>query len=160
MTASAPNHDELTRSFAFEADFGAGLRCIPMAVRYKLDAAGVKLSLRDWTKLDEAERRALLTAPCAHLEEVTAFAAHTIALVEARSGARPKPLPPVALDAWRAAALPGEVVERAATEGVALTADRWAGLTPLQRFALTKLARPTHDAANFAAALREFGVGV
>jgi hypothetical protein len=46
--------------FDFEADFTADLRCIPMAVRRKLDLAGVKLKLQHWSELDEAERAELL----------------------------------------------------------------------------------------------------
>ena len=41
--------------FDFEADFTADLRCIPMAVRRKLDLAGIKLKLQHWSELDEAE---------------------------------------------------------------------------------------------------------
>jgi hypothetical protein len=159
VTEDATTDDELARAFAFEADFTATLRCIPMAVRYKLDAAGVKLSLKEWAKLGEDERRALLAARCHADADAAAFGARAIALVEARTGAPPRPLPPVALSALRAAGSPPpEVLERAAREGVALSHERWAALTPLRRFALTKLARPSHEGASFAAALREFGL--
>ena len=53
-----------TALFAFEDDFVASLRCVPMAVRFKLDACGVKLSLRQWSRFSQAERRELLLAPC------------------------------------------------------------------------------------------------
>jgi hypothetical protein len=43
--------------FGFEADFTSDLRCIPMAVRRKLDLAGVKLKLQHWSELGDAERQ-------------------------------------------------------------------------------------------------------
>ena len=36
--------------FGFEADFVGDLRCIPMAVRRKLDLVGVKLKLSHWSQ--------------------------------------------------------------------------------------------------------------
>jgi hypothetical protein len=45
--------------FGFEAEFTADLRCIPMAVRRKLDLAGVKLKLVHWNGLTAAERQLL-----------------------------------------------------------------------------------------------------
>ena len=49
--------------FGFEAEFTAELRCIPMAVRRKLDLAGVKLKLVHWNGLTAAERQLLLAWP-------------------------------------------------------------------------------------------------
>jgi hypothetical protein len=46
--------------FRFEDEFGDGLRCVPMAVRIRLDRAGVKLDLKAWVKFTEDERRGLL----------------------------------------------------------------------------------------------------
>jgi hypothetical protein len=44
------------RFFNFESDFVESLRCVPMCVRLKLDLAGVKLKLNEWSKMDPAER--------------------------------------------------------------------------------------------------------
>ena len=49
-----------TSIFAFELDFAGTLRCIPMVVRFKLDQAGIKLTLRQWSRLDRAERQDLV----------------------------------------------------------------------------------------------------
>lgn len=48
------------RLFDFEADFSGDLRCLPMAVRRKLDLAGVKLKLVQWQGLRSPERRILV----------------------------------------------------------------------------------------------------
>ena len=49
--------------FDFEKDFADSLRCIPMAVRYKLDSVGVKLKLTYWNQFSQAERQVLLAWP-------------------------------------------------------------------------------------------------
>lgn len=46
--------------FGFEADFVGDLRCIPMAVRRKLDLVGVKLKLSHWGDFSDQERQRLL----------------------------------------------------------------------------------------------------
>ena len=52
-----------SHSFDFEADFTSDLRCIPMAVRRKLDLAGVKLKLSHWGALAGHERQRLVQWP-------------------------------------------------------------------------------------------------
>ncbi|MEB3325220.1 MAG: nitrate reductase associated protein, partial [Cyanobacteriota bacterium] len=49
--------------FRFEADFAGDLRCLPLAVRRKLDLAGVKLKLVHWHGLSDDERQRLLAWP-------------------------------------------------------------------------------------------------
>ena len=49
--------------FGFEADFVGELRCLPMAVRRKLDLVGVKFKLVRWSHLDQGERQRLLAWP-------------------------------------------------------------------------------------------------
>lgn len=61
------------RLSAFESDFVATLRCVPMAVRFKLDRCGIKLSLRRWGRFATAERKLLLLAPCAAPVEVESY---------------------------------------------------------------------------------------
>ncbi|MFN4279704.1 nitrate reductase associated protein [Thermosynechococcus sp.] len=39
-----------------------------------------------------------------------------------------------------------------------LTREKWAVLTPLQRFVLVKLSQPGHENCNFWPALQEFGL--
>jgi hypothetical protein len=151
------SHDQL---FDFESDFVASLRCIPMAVRFKLDLAGVKLSLRQWSRFTEGDRRALLLQPCATPAAIDNYRTILIELVATRAGEVAKPLPEEPCDLWREpAAIPAAVVERALDHGLAPPGQaQWAQLTDLQRFVLLKLTRAGHDNVNFAPAMREFGL--
>src|SRR5579863_3467593 len=49
-----------TEYFNFEQDFMEdNIRCIPMIVRFKLDACGIKLKLKEWSKMTIEEREKL-----------------------------------------------------------------------------------------------------
>jgi hypothetical protein len=146
--------------FAFESDFVASLRCIPMAVRFKLDRCGIKLSLRQWSRFTRADRQQLLRRPCVAMPEIAAYRAALTALVAARAGEAAKPLADPPRPLWEQAhAVPAVVADYAATLGLRAPAARqWAALSELQRYALIKLTRENHDNVNFAPALREFGL--
>jgi hypothetical protein len=137
--------------FNFERDFAGDLRCVPMAVRMKLDLGGVKLDLRAWVKFSEEERRELLTLPAG-----PAFRERARSLALARTGETPKDLSVPPQCPWDAPAPPPELMAKAADEMVSL--NKWSTLSPLQRFALMKLSRPSHENANFLPACREFGL--
>ena len=48
--------------FNFEEDFVENnVRCIPMIVRFKLDACGIKLKLSEWSKMVIEERKKYLS---------------------------------------------------------------------------------------------------
>ncbi|MDX5393197.1 MAG: nitrate reductase associated protein [Pseudomonadota bacterium] len=151
------NHAHL---FAFEADFVASLRCVPMAVRLKLDRAEIKLTLRQWNRFTRDDRLNLLTTPCETPAEIAAYRRKLIDLVAARSGEIAKPLadPPAPL--WEAPlSVPDAVVAFARQKGLAPPSRHcWAKLEPLQRFVLIKLSRDNHDNINFAPAMQEFGL--
>jgi hypothetical protein len=139
--------------FNFEQDFQETLHCIPMAVRCKLDVAGIKLKLGEWLKLSEEERGELLSSP----SEV--FAERVRHLVEAKTGQRPGILEVPKTLPWEdVSQIPSDLLSKAQTEGVPLTLSVWAVLSPLQRFALIKLSRPSHENKNFQPACREFGL--
>ena len=146
--------------FAFESDFVDSLRCVPMAVRFKLDLAEVKLSLRQWSRFTHADRQDLLRLPCATPAEISAYRTRLIALIAERVGESAKPLPEAACQLWRQSdETPDAVIGQAAATGLASpTARQWARLSPLKRFALLKLTRPGHDNVNFAPAMQEFGL--
>ncbi len=146
--------------FAFERDFAGDLRCIPMIARFKLDQCGIKLSLRQWSRFDHAERDELARGACTNPAEIAAYRDRLARLIEVRAGETPVSLPPVDDSEWNdPAALPERIADRARLLGLP-TPDRacWADLSPLQRFALFKLTRPGHDNDNFEPALREFGL--
>lgn len=149
-----------THLFAFEHDFVSNLRCVPMAVRLKLDRCAIKLSLRQWSRFTRADRQALLEAPCRTAGEVTAYRATLVALVAERAKEVAAPLAHPPLPLWeQAAKAPSVVTAFAHTVGVAPPTDAvWGGLAELQRFALIKLTRDSHDNVNFVPAMREFGL--
>jgi hypothetical protein len=147
----------MTQFFQFEADFVASLRCIPMQVRFKLDTCGVKLKLPHWHQLTPAERQALVMLPCSTPTEIEHYRTSLRTLVHAHSGEYPADLPIDASPSWENShQIPAEVVNQGEAIGHRLTLEHWARLTPLQRFALIKLSRSSHENKNFLPALQEF----
>jgi hypothetical protein len=141
--------------FAFEADFAASLRCIPMVVRYRLDRCGVKLKLQHWLALAPGDRQTLVD--CAD-DSPQAYRDRLHVLVAGTGLPLPADLPVPERFPWEADTLPEEVAIKAQELGVAIQKECWGALTPLPRFALWKLCRPSHENANFVPALREFGL--
>jgi hypothetical protein len=149
-----------TAIFAFELDFAGTLRCIPMVVRFKLDQAGVKLTLRQWSRFNRPERQDLVERPCDTPDEVATYRAHVVDLIVLRADEPPVDMAVDPAPAW---AVTDSVPERLARYAVELdlvppTLDQWAAITPLQRFTLFKLTRPGHDNDNFIPAMQEFGL--
>lgn len=148
-----------SRVFAFEADFAGDLRCLPMAVRRKLDLAGVKLKLVHWHGLSSAERQRLLAWP----DHPAAIEDLRLWLLE-RSHTLPQgpasPLPQALETAWqRGEEIPEVLAASCLQLGFPLTAETWRSLDELQRFALVKLSHPGHEHRNLAKALEEFEGG-
>jgi len=149
---------ETPQYFQFEADFVTSLRCIPMFVRFKLDAAGLKLKLSHWAKFSLEDRQLLTEAPCDTAEEVDAYRLLLLDVVRERMGESLATLPAGHDLDWKSESVPEQVLARARELGVAISQDQWAGFHPLQRFALVKLVRPGHEGHNFGPALKEFGL--
>jgi hypothetical protein len=147
------------RVFRFEADFAGDLRCIPMAVRYRLDLAGIKLSLRQWSRMNLVERDGLLALPVADGSALENFRG-VVAAYLLRQGDQPVHLGVEQSPPWSVGEeVPDQVSAFAALAGVASPAlPQWQALTELQRFTLVKLSRAKHDNVNFVPALREFGL--
>ncbi|MFO7629147.1 MAG: nitrate reductase associated protein [Prochlorococcaceae cyanobacterium] len=144
--------------FGFEADFTADLRCIPMAVRRKLDLAGVKLKLQHWSELAEAERAELL-AWADDAAAIEALREHLLARSAALSAGQAKELPRASGEPWQQAEqLPEMLSASCAQLGLELRSSSWGELTELQRFALVKLSHPGHEHRNLPRALAEFGL--
>jgi len=149
-----------TQLFAFEDDFVASLRCIPMAVRLKLDRSGIKLTLRQWSRFTRDDRQALLEQPCRTPAEVEAYRTRLVELVALRAREAAKALADPPAPVWESAReAPSVVTIYARSVGVSPPSARaWEELTELQRFALVKLTRDNHDNVNFIPAMREFGL--
>ena len=147
----------MTVFFQFEADFVNSLHCIPMQVRFKLDTCGIKLKLADWNHFSSTEREALVEKPCTTETEIQAYREFLQHLIQHYSGAPASELPVEAHPAWMdATTIPLSFQEKAQEISVNVTRQQWAALTPLQRFALIKLSRPSHENENFLPALQEF----
>jgi len=144
--------------FGFEADFSADLRCIPMAVRRKLDLCGVKLKLQHWSELGEAERGELLDW-ADDAAAIEALRAHLLRRTATLKAGQARELPRASGEAWQQAHhLPEVVGASCAQLGLSLRREGWAQLDDLQRFALVKLSHPGHEHRNLPRALAEFGL--
>lgn len=151
-----PSENLASRVFRFEADFAGDLRCLPMAVRRKLDLAGVKLKLVHWHGLTTEERQRLLAWP----DDPASLAGLRQWLLE-HSHSLPQgpasPLPPAAGREWQQAdQVPAGLEASCRQLGLVLHPATWRSLNELQRFALVKLSHPGHEHRNLPRALEEF----
>jgi hypothetical protein len=144
--------------FDFEKDFSRAFQCIPMAVRYKLDRSGVKLSLRQWKCFTEQDRRELLARPCETPAEIAQYRDALAALISSRAGEAPRFLPVEPAFAWEnTSAVPEQIAAYARSLDIPPpTLIQWQSLSALQRFTLMKLSLQNHDNVNFVPALKEF----
>ena len=144
------------RLFGFESELEARLTYIPLAVRFKLDKCGVKLSLDQWQQLPEGNRRALLRVRCESEAEIADYRRELQALIRAITGDEPRMFE-VDTGPWDDPDVPNQVTRKAVEFGaVPPTPYQWRALTPIQRFALIKLSRDGEHGRNFMPALREF----
>jgi hypothetical protein len=145
--------------FQFEADFVDSLRCIPMHVRCKLDTCGIKLKLSDWNHMTQLERQHLVELPCTTESEIQAYRRYLQDLILQRTGTPVAELTVESHPAWMdTTTVPTSVYEKAQEIGVNITPAHWSNLNDLQRFALIKLSRSSHENKNFLPALREFNL--
>ena len=158
VTAIPLSSPPASSCFGFEADFTADLRCIPMAVRRKLDLAGVKLKLQHWSELGETERQELL-AWADDAAAIEALREHLLERTASLSAGQAKQLPRPSGEPWQQSEeLPAVLAASCTQLGLGVRAGGWAELTELQRFALVKLSHPGHEHRNLPRALAEFGL--
>ncbi|WP_035798980.1 nitrate reductase associated protein [Crocosphaera chwakensis] len=145
--------------FQFEQEFVESLHCIPMIVRLKLDTCGVKLKLNHWNQFTSPEKQVLVSMACETPEERKLYRDFLQTLVTQKTGTPAKTLPiddnPPWLDRNQ---IPVEIQEKIAEFDKKITLEQWDKLTALQRFALIKLSRPSHENSNFYPALQEFNL--
>ena len=145
--------------FQFEQDFAESLRCIPMVIRLKLDTCGVKLKLVHWTQFNAEERQSLLEIPCSTSDEIENYRQFLQNLITQKTGQPATEIAIASNPPWLDSETIPESVQSKATEtGLTLTQSQWRSLTPIQRFALIKLSRASHENHNFVPALQEFGL--
>jgi len=135
--------------FALEGDVHETLATIPLAVRRKLDLAGLKLSLAGWTALSRAERLAVCHLPVDSRADLEIYREALRGFAE-RAGHPVVPLEggPVDPKTWGPDQVP------AAVSGRVSGAD-WAAFSDEARYVLLKLADPKRDPAKFNLALEE-----
>lgn len=145
--------------FGFEQDFVGSLRCIPMIVRHHLDTCGVKLKLEHWNHFSQEQRQALVDWPCDTPTAAETYRAQLQQMILAQTGMPAKTLEIEKMPPWKQlASIPETVALKFESQQVPLTVARWANLSEIQRFALVKLSRPSHENRNFMPAVKEFGL--
>jgi hypothetical protein len=146
--------------FDFEEDFvEENVRCIPMTVRFKMDAAGIKLKLTEWSKFSEDERIELAIKPAATKAEIAMYHGYLAALIKKYTHAAATALAVDSIPAWANLKLiPALLQEKAKEFNLIISLVQWQQLTNLQRFALLKLCRPGHENKNFPKAIKEFNL--
>jgi hypothetical protein len=146
--------------FQFEEDFiEKNVRCIPMIVRFKMDAAGIKLKLAEWSKFSVDERIELAIKPCNNRKETEEYRAYLANLVLKCTGQEVTYMTIEQFPIWANIELvPGLLNDKAKEFGWTITTAQWKSLTDLQRFALSKLYKSGHENKNFPKAVREFGL--
>lgn len=149
----------MSNFFNFELEFVDSLRCIPMLVRLKLDTCGVKLKLSHWNQFTNKEKEMLINKPCLNSKEVKDYHDFLQNLIVEKTGLPAKELPIDENPLWlNELSIPDDVMAKAGEFNLNLTLNQWQNLTPLQRFALIKLSRPSHENRNFYPALEEFSL--
>jgi hypothetical protein len=128
-----------------------------MAVRHKLDCAGIKITLQQWEALPLAERRTLCELPHQTQSQLSHLSELICQRIQACSGEQPS----VLSSEQRQAAippseLPSRLADNARVLGVALSPERWNSLDDDERYALMKLGGGLRTKRNFRAALKEF----
>jgi hypothetical protein len=146
--------------FKFEEDFvEENIRCIPMIARFKLDACGIKLKLKEWSCMNEEERRNLSEYSCATDDEIRSYRKYVKTLILFRTSNEAQDMEVDKIPSWADETIIPETVEqKLASLDFVLERDRWKQLNDLQRFVLVKLSRPSHENRNFPVAMKEFGL--
>jgi hypothetical protein len=152
------NRQPLARVFGFETYMERTLEYMPMSVRMKLDLCGFRLSLTQWCGLPLPVRRTVLDMDCEAPEERLRLRRY----LESTAGALGLgELTPLQCDpqAWSAnSRVPAELVSAMNALGLPRPGrEAWAGLSNLQRFALTRLTGAGRE-RKLRAALQEFGL--
>jgi hypothetical protein len=147
--------------FQFEEDFVENnVRCIPMSVRFKLDACGIKLKLAEWSRLNVTERENLANFSCEAPDEIAQYRQYLKQLVFTHTGNHATDLPVMQNPTWGLLdEIPYPLQEKLNEFKWSVSLQQWKSLSDLQRFALLKLSYPGHENKNFPKAMMEFGLG-
>jgi hypothetical protein len=146
--------------FDFEEDFiEKNIRCIPMIVRFKMDKAGIKLKLAEWSQFSPGERIELATRPCSDQATIRHYRNYLGGLVKGHTGKDATGLLVEEYPAWAdTKQLPEILFYKLKEYGWQISVEEWKRLSDLQRFALVKLCKPGHESKNFSKAVIEFNL--
>ena len=149
-----------TQYFKFEEDFVEdNVRCIPMIVRFKLDACGIKLKLSEWCKFSTEQRTLLADLPCETTIEVASYRQYLQQLIKSVANENATDLKVDHNPQWaQLSNVPMILIEKVKELNLSLSVAQWKGLSALQRFALLKLSATSHESKNFPKAMREFNL--
>ena len=150
----------MIRYFKFEEDFMEdNIRCIPMIARFKLDACGIKLKLKEWCLMHEEERVKVSEYPCATPEQKQEYKKYLENLIFHSTGSMAQQLEIDKNPGWANKDMIPEILKQKLAElNFPMYLEQWQGLDDLQRFVLVKLSRPGHENKNFPIAMHEFGL--
>lgn len=145
--------------FRFEDDFVEdNVRCIPMIVRFKLDLAGIKLKLAEWSRFETEERKQLTALPCITAKDKNSYKKYLELLIRWRAGGMATELAIEENPVWaNMFSVPEAIMIEAGKYHWLISLKQWRGLNNLQRFTLFKLSKPGHENRNFPNAMAEFG---
>jgi hypothetical protein len=146
--------------FDFEEDFvEENMRCIPMIVRFKMDAAGIKLKLAEWSKFTVEERIQLAMQNCDTDSEIKTYNHFLSEIIKNHTGNDATILTIDTNPEWgNVNAIPTLLQEKFTVCNQAISVLQWKNLSNLQRFALIKLSKESHESKNLPKALKEFGL--
>ncbi len=144
--------------FKFEEEFMEDrIRCIPMVVRFKLDASGIKLKLLAWNKFTVAERNQLMVFPTKTKQDFLKYRKQVQELVLLRTGEEATDLPIEKCPSWSMKEnIPEPLLQKLQEFDWPISLLQWNELSDMQRFVLIKLSRPSHENKNFPKAIKEF----
>lgn len=146
--------------FKFEEDFvEENMRCIPMIVRFKMDAVGIKLKLADWSKFTEEQRIQLAVLNCITTDEGKAYHLYLSYIIKKESGNDATALNIDPNPDWaNLTSIPKLLQEKFTEYNLSINISQWKNLSDLQRFALVKLSKESHESKNLPKAFKEFGL--
>lgn len=146
--------------FNFEEDFMEdNVRCIPMVVRFKMDAVGIKLKLAEWSKFNTDERVELAIKPISNSTVLHDYHVYLVGLIKKYTNNEATIIAVDATPAWKEfKELPTILQEKLEELDLEISLNQWENLTDIQRFVLLKLCRPGHENKNFPKAMLEFGL--
>ena len=141
----------------FESSDERALVHIPMAIRYRLDQSGIKLTLKQWQALPMALRHRALELPCDTAAAIDAFQRELDALVKGLLDEDVMRFEVTYPFAWQRGGPPDELNQALRELNCDPISDgTWRQLTDFQRYVLLALARPGRVSSRLPSALREF----